>query len=210
MKASSLLRAWLLRLAGLGVTFRPRHRWTGRNADGTLGFATDRGPVTDRPTVTLLALGGGSWPRLGSDGHWATQLQGLLAPFRPANCGFRVDWSVHLRTRFAGTPLKRIAISFGDVSVRGEAVITATGLEGGAIYAVSDRLRDAIEAEGSATIRLDLRPDLSLATLQDRLGGPRRGQSLANTLRKQADLAPKAIGLVQEALHQGEAADGPR
>ena len=126
-----------------------------------------------------------------------------LAPFRPANCGFAVDWSPHFRTRFAGRPLKRLSIRFGPDTVRGEAIITETGLEGGAIYTLSGRLRDAIQVEGTATIQLDLRPDLSLRVLEDRLGGPRRSQSLANTLRKQAGLAPEAIGLVQEALHTG-------
>ena len=130
-------------------------------------------------------------------------MPGLLAPFRPANCGFAVDWSPHFRTRFAGRPLKRLSIRFGPDTVRGEAVITETGLEGGAIYTLSGWLRDAIQAEGTATIRVDLRPDLSLTVLEDRLGGPRRSQSLANTLRKQAGLAPEAIGLVQEALHTG-------
>jgi hypothetical protein len=114
-----------------------------------------------------------------------------------------VDWSAHFRTRFAGCPLKRLAIRFGDNSVRGEAIITETGIEGGAIYALSGQLRDAIDAHGGATIHIDLRPDLNLASLHDRLSGPRRSQSLSNTLRKQAGLAPEAIGLVQEALHTG-------
>jgi uncharacterized flavoprotein (TIGR03862 family) len=207
MKASPLLRAWLRRLADLGIGFRARHRWTGWDADGNLNFETLAGLVRDRPAVAVLALGGASWPRLGSDGLWTAHLTGLLAPFRPANCGFLVDWSAHFQARFAGHPLKRIAIRFGSEMVRGEAVITGTGIEGGAIYALSDRLRDAIQAQGGATIRLDLRPDLSLATLQERLGGPTRGQSLANRLRKQAGLSPEAIGLVQEALHKGAAAD---
>jgi uncharacterized flavoprotein (TIGR03862 family) len=203
MKASPLLRAWLRRLADLGVRIRTRHRWIGWNAGGNLAFEATDGVVLDRPSVTILALGGASWPRLGSDAGWATHLPGLLAPFRPANCGFVVDWSPHFRTRFVGRPLKRLSIRFGPDTVRGEAVITETGLEGGAIYALANRLRDAIQAERTATIRLDLRPDLSLTVLEDRLGGPRRSQSLANTLRKQAGLAPEAIGLVQEALHTG-------
>jgi uncharacterized flavoprotein (TIGR03862 family) len=205
MKASPLLRAWLRLLASLGVTFRPRHRWAGWDAAGNLCFETEGGLVLDRPSVTVLALGGASWPRLGSDGFWAAHLTGLLAPFRPANCGFLIDWSAHFCARFAGRPLKRIAIRLGTDSIRGEAIITASGIEGGVIYALSARLRDAIEAEGSASVHVDLRPDLSLVTLQDRLGGPRRSQSLANTLRKQAGLAPEAIGLVQEALHKDAA-----
>ena len=204
MKASPLLRAWLRRLGDLGVQLRARHRWIGWDAEGALRFDTG---AADRPDVTVLACGGASWPRLGSDAAWTAYLSGAVAPFRPANCGFLVHWSPHMRTRFAGTPLKRLAIRFRDDMVRGEAVITETGLEGGAIYALSPRLRDTIEAEGSATIHLDLRPDLSPATLADRLGGPRRSQSLANTLRKQAGLPPESICLVQEALHAGAVAD---
>jgi hypothetical protein len=203
MKASPLLRAWLRRLAELGVRIRARHRWIGWQTGKTLAFETPDGMVLDRPRVTILALGGASWPRLGSDAAWATHLPGLLAPFRPANCGFVVDWSPHFRTRFAGRPLKRLAVRFGPDTVRGEAVITENGLEGVAIYTLSGRIRDAIQAEGAVTIQLDLRPDLSLTVLRNRLGGPRRSQSLANTLRKQAGLAPEAIGLVQEALHMG-------
>jgi uncharacterized flavoprotein (TIGR03862 family) len=207
MKASPLLRAWLRRLADLGVDFRVRHRWTGWDTDGNLCFDAPEGPKTVRPAVTILALGGASWPRLGSDAGWAAHLPGLLTPFQPANCGFQVAWSPHFRTRFAGKPLKRLAIRFGPDTVRGEAMITETGLEGGIIYTLSAKLRDAIQAEGSATIHLDLRPDLSQAALADRLGGPRRSQSLANTFRKQAGLPPEAIGLVQEALHGGATHD---
>jgi uncharacterized flavoprotein (TIGR03862 family) len=200
MKASPLLRAWLRRLAALGVRFRMRCGWDGWDADGGLRFGAG---VVERPSATLLALGGASWPRLGSDAGWTAHLSGLLVPFRPANCGFVVDWSAHFRARFAGRPLKRLAVRFGADVARGEAVITDGGLEGGVMYAFSGRLCDAIQAQGAATIFLDLRPDLSLAVLADRLGGPRRSQSLSNTLRKQAGLSPEAIGLVQEALHTG-------
>ena len=203
MKASPLLRAWLRRLAETGVSIRVRHRWTGWTADGSLRFEAPSGTMQAAPSVTILALGGASWPRLGSDAAWTKHLPDLLIPFQPANCGFTVDWSSHFRTRFAGRPLKRLAIRFGPDIVRGEAIITNTGVEGGAIYALSSRLRDAIAARGSATIHIDLRPDLNRAALEDRLGGPRRSQSLANTLRKQAGLAPEAIGLIQEALHTG-------
>ena len=203
MKASPLLRAWLRRLTDAGVNFRLRHHWAGWDAHGELCFEVAGEGVRDHPAATILALGGASWPRLGSDAGWTGYLADALNPFRPANCGFLVDWSPHFRARFAGRPLKRLAVRFGSDMVRGEAVITASGLEGGVIYALSGRLRDAILAEGSATIHIDLRPDLSLAALEDRLGGPRRSQSLANTLRKQAGLAPEAIGLVQEALHAG-------
>ncbi|HET6307764.1 MAG TPA: TIGR03862 family flavoprotein, partial [Rhodopila sp.] len=134
---------------------------------------------------------------------WVSCLPGLVAPFRPANCGFLVNWSAHFRERFAGRPLKRLAVSFRGETERGEAMISEGGIEGGVIYALAGRLRDAIAAEGQATISLDLRPDLSRAVLEERLGGPRRGESLANVLRKRAGLVPEAIGLVQEALHNG-------
>jgi uncharacterized flavoprotein (TIGR03862 family) len=207
MKASPLLRAWLRQLGDLGVALRVRHRWAGWDADGNLCFDTPNGRLLDRPDVTVLALGGASWPRLGSDAGWTSYLPGLVAPFQPANCGFLVDWSPHFHTRFASRPLKRLAIRFGPDTVRGEAMITESGIEGGAIYALSARLRDAIRTEGSATINIDLRPDLTQTALEDRLGGPRRSQSLANTLRKQAGLTPEAIGLVQEALHHGSTPD---
>lgn len=209
MKASPLLRAWLHRLDGLGVRLQTRHRWAGWDAANSPRFETPQGSVVIHPSVTILALGGASWPRLGSDAHWTDYLPGLVTPFRPANCGFLVDWSPYLRERFAGRPLKRLAIRFRDTVVRGEAVITATGIEGGAIYALSAALRDAIEAGGSATIHIDLRPDLDRAALDRKLGGPRGSQSLSNLLRKQAALAPEAIALVQEALHQGATAPLP-
>jgi uncharacterized flavoprotein (TIGR03862 family) len=208
MKSSPLVRAWLARLAGLGVRIATRHRWVGRDADGTLTFETPDGLDRIRPNATVLALGGASWPRLGSDGAWTALLPDVrIATLRPANCGFRVAWSPVLRDRFAGSPLKRIALSFRDRSVRGEAVITADGIEGGAVYALSAPLREAIAAEGSATLSLDLRPDLSHATLAARLAAPRRGQSLSTFLRKAVGLPPEAIGLVQEALHGGSGGD---
>lgn len=204
MKASPLLRAWLGRLAGLGVTIQTRHRWVGREADGTLRFETPAGPAMVTPLATVLALGGASWPRLGSDGTWPTLLPGVeIAPLRPANCGFAVAWSDHLRARHAGTPLKRIALSFGGRTVRGEAVITEAGLEGGAVYALSSVLREAIAEHGEAMLRIDLRPDLGREALAERLAAPRRGQSLSTFLRKAAGLPPVAIALVQEAIHAG-------
>jgi len=197
MKASPLLRAWLSRLASLGVVFRLRHRWTGWATDGALTFDTG---ATAQPGVTILALGGASWPRLGSDGAWTRLLP--HAPLLPANCGFDIAWTDHFRDRFAGTPLKRIAIRFQDRVVRGEAVIGTHGIEGGAIYALSGPLRDTIATTGSAAIALDLRPDLTSEALAERLAAPRRGQSLSTFLRKQAGLPPVAIGLIQEALHR--------
>ena len=200
MKASPLLRAWLRRLADLNVAFAPRHRWVGWNDDGKLRFWRGEQEVLVAPDVTLLALGGASWPRLGSDGGWADILsaQGVaIAPLRPANCGFTVAWSDGFR-RFEGAPLKRIAIAFGGRSVRGEAIVTREGLEGGAIYALAAPLRDAIDAAGHATLPIDLRPDVSAAALAQRLATVDRKQSLANSLRKAAKLPPVATGLLHE------------
>lgn len=197
MKASPLLRAWLVRLASLGVDIRTRQRWLGWSDGGALRFDTG---ADVRPDVTILALGGGSWPRLGSDGAWTALFPGWVAPLRPSNGGFTVAWSDHFQTRFAGEPLKRIALKFGSTEQKGEAVITAGGIEGGAVYALSARLRDAIEAEGAATAMLDLRPDLDVSVLAERLSAPRRGQSLSTFLRKQAGLSPVAIGLVREVM----------
>ena len=211
MKASPLLRAWLRRLAALGVALHPRHEWRDWAArddegeGGALVFGTPGGEVRSRPAATVLALGGASWPRLGSDGGWPALLPGVaVAPFRPANCGFRCDWSEAFRRRFEGAPLKRIALAFRGRRQRGEAVVTATGIEGGALYALSAPLRDAIAAEGAATVLLDLRPDLPAAALARRLDGPRGSLSLANHLRR-AGLAPVAAGLVREALHRSGA-----
>ena len=204
MKASPLLRAWLARLAGLGVRLEARRSWTGWDAAGALSFADG---TRLRPLATVLALGGASWPRLGSDGGWTTLLPGIaVRPLRPSNCGFRVAWSAPFG-RFAGAPLPRIALSFRGRSVRGAAMITAEGIEGGAVYALSAALRDAIAAEGPVLATLDLRPDLDRAALARRLGGPRGGASLSTFLRKAAGLAPVAVGLVQEALHAGAPPD---
>lgn len=209
LKASPLLRAWLQRLRQLGVTFATRHRWTGFDATGGVLFDTPDGPCHVAPVATILALGGASWPRLGSDGAWTRLLPGVaIAPLRPANCGFRVGWSDVFRARFEGTPVKRIALTFDGVTVRGEAMITAQGIEGGAVYALSAKLRDGIAATGGpATARLDLCPDLTHAKLAARLARPRRAQSLSTFLRKHAVLAPVCVGLVQEALHDGAGSD---
>ncbi|MEN5084207.1 TIGR03862 family flavoprotein [Bosea sp. TWI1241] len=206
MKASPLLRAWLARLAGLGVRMRTQWRWTGWTADGALGFATPEGEARLRPAAVLLALGGASWPRLGSDGAWQALLAAkgvAIAPLRPANAGFTVAWSPLMRARFAGQPLKRIALAFAGESVRGEAMIDAGGIEGGAVYALSAPLREAIARDGTAVLAVDLRPDLSAEALAQRLAKRRPGESLSNHLRKAAGLAPVAIALLRES------ADGP-
>jgi hypothetical protein len=203
MKASPLLRAWLRRLDGLGVRLQPRMRWSGWARDGALRFTNPGGERTVTADVTVLAAGGASWPRLGTAGTWAEALAGSTSPFRPANCGFTVGWSAHLRANFAGHPLKRIALTFRDRTVRGEAMLTETGIEGGAIYSLSAGLRDAIEAEGPVTLEVDLRPDLDRPVLATRLAAPRRGQSLSGFLRRQVGLGPEAVALVQEALRAG-------
>ena len=194
-KATPLLRAWLRRLDALGVQVRPGHRWIGWTESSALRFAN--GAETDAGQ-TLLALGGASWPRLGSDGAWTTILgdAGIpLAPLRPANCGVCVAWSGLFRDRFAGEPLKRIAARIGDHTARGEAIITASGLEGGVIYALGRPIREALERAGEAALQLDLRPDLDAAELGRRMGGP--GVSRANAWRR-AGLSPAAAGLLRE------------
>jgi uncharacterized flavoprotein (TIGR03862 family) len=201
-KASPLLRAWLRRLDGMGVTFALRHRWIGWNDDRQLLFQTPDGQIAVDSHVAVLALGGASWPRLGSDGAWVETLgaKGVaIAPLQSANCGFTVAWSEIFRTRFEGHPLKGVALSFGPRSVRGEATITRTGIEGGAVYALSADLREAVISTGEATLHAALRPDLTPAELVARLSVPRAKQSLSNYLRKAAHLSPVTIGLLQEA-----------
>jgi len=204
MKTSPLLRAWLQRLASLGVVIELRHTWTGWDDAGRLLFDAPEGPRTVESACTVLALGGASWPRLGSDGSWVKPLaeNGVtVSPLTPANAGVRVAWSDIMRTRFAGSPLKRIALSLGAETARGEAIITADGLEGGAVYALSSPVRNAIAAEDAAAIMIDLRPDDSAEQLEKRLEKPRGKQSLATYLRKALSLDPQAIGLIQEAAH---------
>ena len=202
MKASPLLRAWIGRLDALGVHFVTRAHWTGWNADGALSFADGSGYAAD---AVVLALGGASWPRLGADGSWTRLLPDIgITPLRPANCGFVVAWSEMFRRRHAGTPLKSIALSLADRSVRGEAMITAEGIEGGAVYALAAAARDAIAREGSALLHVDLRPDLPPAALAARLDQAQGRSSLSTFLRKRAGLSPVAVSLVQEALHAGE------
>ncbi|MHC2250408.1 NAD(P)/FAD-dependent oxidoreductase [Bradyrhizobium embrapense] len=201
-KASPLLRAWLRRLDAAGVRFAFRHRWIGWDDSGGLLFATPDGPREVNADASVLALGGASWPRLGSDGTWTVTLaaKGIaVAPVRPANSGFTVAWSDVFRDRFEGQPLKGIALTIGPYTVRGEAVVTRAGIEGGAIYALSAELREAVLGIGQATLTIALRPDLDAAALTTRLSGTRGKQSLANFLRKAAQLSPVGIGLMQEA-----------
>jgi hypothetical protein len=201
-KTSPLLRAWLRRLSAAGVEFRPRHLWTGWSDDGALIFDAPQERIAIHADATMLALGGASWPRLGSDGGWVeavTQAGIKLTPLAPANCGFIAGWSSVFSKRFEGHPLKRVELSFAGRMVRGEAIITRSGLEGGAIYALSASLREAITVHGQAVVHIDLRPDMAAAALERRLCAPRGKQSLATFLRKAAALSPVAVGLLHEA-----------
>lgn len=207
MKASPLLRAWLRRLAGSGVTLHLRHRWDGWS-DGNLRFASPEGEVNLSPDVVALALGGASWPGLGSNGRWVdflTECGVAVASLKPANSGFRVDWSETFRSKFEGQPLKGVALDFAGRTVRGEAIVTSMGIEGGAVYAISAPLRDAVLTHGEATLHLALRPDSDMSALERQLARPRGKQSVSTFLRKTANLSPVAIGLLQEvAIASGE------
>ncbi|TAL80135.1 MAG: TIGR03862 family flavoprotein [Beijerinckiaceae bacterium] len=204
-KASPLLRAWLKRLDALGVRLLPRHHWIGWDEAGSLRFATPDGTITETAAATVLALGGASWPRLGSDGAWTKPLAAAgigLAPLRPANCGFGVAWTDSFRERFAGAPIKGSSFSFADKTVRGDAVVTGSGIEGGAIYALSALLREAVMRDGAAVLRISLRPDLATEDIEARLrrhAEAKQKLSLANLLRKALKLSPLAIGLLHEA-----------
>ncbi|QUS39612.1 TIGR03862 family flavoprotein [Tardiphaga alba] len=201
-KASPVLRAWLRRLGESGVSLAFRHRWIGWNADDALRFETPEGERLVSAKATILALGGASWAKLGSDGAWVDLLAAkgvAIAPLRPANVGFDVAWSDVFKDRFEGQPLKSIALSFGAHAVRGEAMVTRSGIEGGGIYALSSVLREAVMADGKAVLQIALRPDLTNDELRAKLAAPRGKQSFSNFLRKALHLSPVAIGLLQEA-----------
>jgi len=218
MKAAPLLRAWLHRLRAAGVRFHMRHRWLGWNGDGALRFATPDGDAAVRADAVVLALGGGSWAKLGSDGAWLPWLaaQGVaVAPLRPANCGFDADWSEHFRSRFAGAPVKSVAASFTDAAGkvhrrRGEFVVTATGVEGGLIYALAAQLRDAIETDGGATLHVDLAPDKAPARVLDEVTHPRGSRSMASHLQSRAGITGVKAGLLRECASKEDYADSAR
>jgi hypothetical protein len=202
LKASPLLRGWLARLRELGVEIRTRHDWTGWDVGGALRFGTPQGEITAKADATILALGGASWPKLGSTGDWADLLtaQGVeVHPLKPANAGFDVAWSEVMRDRFAGQPLKGLAVTFGRTRLRGEAMVTRHGLEGGVIYALSAALRDAIAKDGSAKLWIDLRPDAAAGQLTARIAHQPANQSVANRLRKALHLTPLETNLLREA-----------
>ena len=201
MKAAPLLRAWLHRLREAGVRFHVRHRWTGWDTAGQLLFSTPQGPLTVAPDACVLALGGGSWARLGSDGAWVSTLQAKaipVAPLRPANCGFDVAWSPVFRERFAGAPVKAVIATVGALRQQGEFNITANGIEGGLIYAVSAPLRDELIAGGAGVLSLDLAPGRDLARLTADLAKPRGRDSLSNHLRRRAGIEGVKAALLRE------------
>jgi uncharacterized flavoprotein (TIGR03862 family) len=191
MKASPLLRAWQARLQSQGVQLYTRHRWTRWSDNADLIFDTPEGPISVQSDAQIFALGGGSWKRLGSDGNWSSVFaeRGVQTePFRPSNCGFTVDWSDRMKTEFVGTPVKNVAVRFGDQTSREEFVMTDRGVESGAIFTLSLAIRDRLETDGEALLEIDLAPDLAEETLVSRLTQERGKQSLSNHLRKAANL----------------------
>jgi len=218
LKAAPLLRAWLRRLRQDGVRFHMRHRWPGWDEQMALCFATPEGNRSVQTDAVVLALGGGSWPKLGSDAAWVSLLAGRgmhIAPLLPANCGFDLEWSEHFRTKFAGQPVKSVAVVVRDhVGTEswhpGEFVITETGVEGGVIYAVSAYLRDEILAKGVATLRLDLAPDRDVPRLTHDLSRPRGKRTMATHLQRQAHVEGVKAGLLREVVSKEDFADPAR
>lgn len=200
-KAAPLLRAWLKRLRANGLTVHVRHRWNGWREDGALRFTTPAGEVAVEAQATVLALGGASWPQLGSDAAWVEWLgtHGVyIAPLKPANCGFDAAWSDHFRDKFEGYPLKNVALTFADHTARGECVITKTGLEGGPVYTLSSALVAAQGKGEDTTIAIDLKPDLDLDTVTERLAKPRGKKSWATHLKRTLGISGAAAGLLRE------------
>jgi len=218
MKAAPLLRAWLRRLREAGVVFHVGYRWLGWDEGGCLRFATRNNQVQVQADAVILALGGASWPKLGSDGGWVPLLAArgvTIAPLRPANCGFDVAWSEHFRSRFEGHPVKSVALHFQDVAridyaQQGEFIVTATGVEGSLIYALSAPIRDTLEATGRAVIHLDLAPDWSDERLVARLSQPRGKRSVSNHLKHAVNLDGVKAGLLWEFLDRAVFDDPPR
>jgi uncharacterized flavoprotein (TIGR03862 family) len=212
LKAAPLLRAWLHRLRECGVVFHMRHRWLGFGDDGaTLRFAAPQGEASVQPRATVLALGGASWPQLGSNGAWVPWLRSAgaqVAPLLPANCGFEVAWSEHLRQRFAGAPIKPVVLRFGTAFERqGEFVLSAYGIEGSLVYAASALIRDAIARDGRATITLDLLPDHSADRVAREVAHPRGSRSLGSHLKSRLGLEGAKAALLHELLPREAIAD---
>jgi uncharacterized flavoprotein (TIGR03862 family) len=207
MKAAPLLRAWLTRLRASGVTFHMRHRWLGYTGEA-LRFATPAGELQTHADALVLALGGASWARLGSDGAWVPWLQGRgvdVAPLEPSNCGFDVGWSAHFSERFAGAPLKNLSITFQATespatTQAGECVVSATGLEGSLVYAFSAALRREISAHGKASLWLDLAPAKSAERVRQEVTHPRGSRSMASHLQSRAGIKGVKAALLREVL----------
>ncbi len=217
MKAAPLLRAWLRRLRGAGARLHVRHRWLGWDAEGALRLANTGGEIAIKPKATVLALGGASRPELGSDGSWVPWLQARgveIAPLQSANCGFEVPWSTHLRDKFAGAQLKSVALTFTDALGRterrlGEMVISAHGVEGSLIYAFSQRLRECLNAHGSATFTLDLAPGRDANRVLDEVGYPRESRSMSRRLQRRVGIAGIKVVLLHEALTEEQFSHSP-
>jgi uncharacterized flavoprotein (TIGR03862 family) len=215
MKAAPLLRAWLHRLRAAGVRFHMRHRFVGWGSNGELRFDAPGGEHIARPEAVVLALGGASWPRLGSDGAWVPLLEARgvdVAPLMPANCGFDVrnGWSAYFSQRFAGQPFKSVAIRFGAFHRQGEFVATATGVEGSLIYAASAMLRDEIQAHGSATFELDLLPARRAEQVLAEVAHPRGSRSLSSHLKSRLHLDGIKFALLHEMLSSEALHDSAR
>lgn len=214
-KAAPLLRGWVRRLREAGVRFHVQHRWLGWSEGGALRFATPDGIVEREADATLLALGGASWPQLGSDGAWTALLRQAgvdIAPLQPANCGFDADWSPVFAERHAGAPIKPVVLHWQDQhgrshALQGECVATATGLEGSLIYAASAQLRERIARDGHARIALDLAPGTDEAALRERIAHPRGKRSLAEHLRRTARIHGVKAGLLREVLPREHLSD---
>ncbi|GAB4498199.1 MAG: TIGR03862 family flavoprotein [Anaerolineales bacterium] len=207
MKASPLLRAWIQRLSASGVTFHLRHKLSGLHADKSLHFVTPDGNVTVKADAVVLALGGGSWRRLGSDGawvEWLSQAGAEVEALRPSNCGFDVNWTPIFKEKFDGAPIKSVALMFGGFHQQGEFIITKEGVEGSLIYAASALLRDEIEANGRAVMLLDLAPDKTEAQLVERLSKPRGSRSMASHLEKTVGIKGVKAGLLREFVPKDE------
>ncbi len=213
MKTSPLLRAWLNRLKDAGVTFHLRHKWRGWNDDGSLKFETREGEKNVPARAVVLALGGGSWARLGSDGAWVEYLRRagvIVHTLQPSNCGFDVAWSAHFRERFEGKPIKSVRLSFESFQRQGEFIMTKDGVEGSLVYAASALLRDAIYARGEAVIKLDLKPHRTTEYLVEKLSKPRGARSISNFLDKQVGLKGVKVGLLREFVPKEHFADAAR
>lgn len=201
MKTSPLLRAWLKRLDETGVKFHLRHKWQGWNADGSLKFETPEGEKNVQAEAVILALGGGSWSRLGSDGAWVPWLEqagARVEALKPSNCGFEAAWSPHFREKFEGQAVKSVILSFGTFHQQGEFIVTKEGVQGSLIYAASAMIRDEIEVRGQVVIALDLLPDKTEAQALEKLSKPRGARTMASHLEKTLNIKGVKAGLLRE------------